>query len=166
MALRKIVDLLSAREFAGPLEYIGAGAHVFNIGSIIYITTCPLAVNQNLLALGVRSQAFTSAPENTVYVVGDTDPVFNCAINFGASDDYLTWNEYILDDINGRALSDADGIVPGLESDYALHGTNLRILHASLTDAGTYECRNAQQPSVQRRAELVVLGKTNIVSNN
>ena len=132
------------------------------------ICTNPLALHQNLLVSGVRSQDFMSAPENTAYVVGDTDPVFNCAINFGASHDYLTWNEYILDDINGRALSDADGIVPGLESDYALHGTNLRILHASLTDAGTYECRNAQQPSVQRRAELIVLGKRLITtcSNN
>ena len=104
--------------------------------------------------------AMTVAPENTVHVIGDVNPVLRCSIEDMSSFDLLIWNEYITDPVNGKTVAIGDsGVAPGLEDKYFLDGTNLGIYDAHMSDAGKYECRNTISPLLQMAAELLLLGE-------
>ena len=103
--------------------------------------------------------AMTVAPENTVHVIGDADPILRCSIEFESQADDLIWTEYTTYS-NRRTFAVGDGgVLSGLEDKYYLEGTNLGIHNASLSSAGKYECGNVLVPTVHATAELLVLGR-------
>ena len=100
----------------------------------------------------------TVSPENTVHVIGDSDPVLRCSIEDMEPVDNTVWSEYITDPVIGRTIAIDDIVLPGLEDKYYIDETDLVILEANLSDAGKYECGNVLAPVVQMSAELLLLG--------
>ena len=108
---------------------------------------------------GVNSQVtFSVEPENTVYVVGDPNPVLHCSVVTLPSGNHLNWYR---EDANGNEDNLIFGGVPTYPNKHVTRNdTNLEIKDTVFSDAGTYQCRSTESPTTQRKAELIVLSKS------
>ena len=114
---------------------------------------------------GVNSQvSFSVEPENTVYVVGDHNPVLYCSVVTLPSGRHLNWYS---EDANGSEDNLIFGGAPRYPNKHVTRNdTNLEIKDAVFSDAGTYQCRSTESTTTQRKAELIVLSKSTTSHGN
>lgn len=99
----------------------------------------------------------TVAPENTVHVIGEADPVLRCSIEeLRLNGNGLMWVEFTTDPANGNTVATTTGGV--IENEYYLQGSNLAIRDADFRKAGQYQCRTIFLSQVHMSVELLLLG--------